>query len=78
MGNPNGSFIWYELMTPDAAAAKRAALLKSRAALHAEEAGRRYDDLSAQLETGVSGSLDQAFVSAYDEAEARLGRGEAA
>lgn len=62
----------------DAAAAKRAALLKSRAALHAEEAARRYDDLSAQLEDGGSGSLDHAFVSAYDEAEARLGRGEAA
>ena len=62
----------------DAAVAQRNTLLKGRSALQVEEVRRRYANLSAQLDEGVAGSLDQAFVASYDEAEATLNRGEAA
>ena len=62
----------------DAAVAGRSALLKSRSALQAEEAARRFENLSAQLDGGPADSLDKAFVAAYDEAEAKLKRGDAA
>lgn len=57
-----------------AATASRSSLLKSRATLQIEETAARHSDLMRQLEQGESGSLEQAFVSAYDaaEAEARL------
>ena len=52
----------------DAAAAGRASLLKSRGALRAEEAEAQYADLMRQLD-GEPGSLDDAFVQAYAQAE---------
>lgn len=61
----------------DAAIADRVSLLKSRGALQAEEVARRHADLSAQIDAGTPGSLDQAFVSAYDRTEAALNRGDA-
>lgn len=61
----------------DAAIADKASLLKSRAGLQIEEVARRHADLSAQIEAGDAGSLDHAFVTAYDRTEAALNRGEA-
>ncbi len=61
----------------DAAIADRTSLLKSRTALQAEEMARRHTDLLSQIDGGTAGSLDQAFVSAYDRTEATLNRGEA-
>lgn len=57
------------------AVAARNTPLKSRKALQAEEVEARYADLSRQLREGVAGSLDRAFVAAYDEAESQLNSG---
>lgn len=62
----------------DSAVAPRASLLKSRAALQAEESASRHAALSAEIGRGEPGALDQAFVKAYDQAEAALNRGDAA
>lgn len=56
----------------DAAASPRASLLKSRAALIVEDVATRHGDLSQQLDQGEGGSLDRAFVSAYDRADAAV------
>lgn len=53
----------------DAAVAERASLLKSRAALQAQEVADRHADLRRQLDEGTEGSLDRAFVAAYDAAD---------
>ena len=58
----------------DAAMADRSSLLKSRAALQMAEVGERHADLKRQLEQGIEGSLDRAFVSAYDVTDATLQR----
>ena len=58
----------------DAAGEKRGGLLKSRAAAQMEEAGARHGDLKSQVDDGADGSLDRAFVAAYDATEARLRR----
>lgn len=58
----------------DAQVGPRAHLLKSRAVLQLEEVDRRHAELSAQLE-GSAGSLDRAFVAAYDDADAHLNQG---
>ena len=47
----------------------RASLLKSRAAVQMEEVATRHADLVEQLDGHVAGSLDRAFVKAYDAAE---------
>lgn len=47
----------------------RATLLKSRAAAQMEEVAARHADLLEQLDGHVAGSLDRAFVKAYDAAE---------
>ncbi|KQT34721.1 hypothetical protein ASG29_00715 [Sphingomonas sp. Leaf412] len=52
----------------DTAAAKRGALLKSRAAAQMEEVAARHADLDRQLTEQRPGSLDHAFVAAYDAA----------
>jgi len=62
----------------DAAIAQRASLLKSKASLAIEEMTSRHADLTREIDQGVAGELDQAFVNAYDEAEAALNRGESA
>jgi predicted component of type VI protein secretion system len=55
----------------DAAVGDRAGLLKSRAACQAEEVAQRHADLLRQLAEGDGGSLERAFVAAYDAAEAQ-------
>lgn len=70
-----------ESFSPDsiqAAVSRRSALLKSRAALHAEEVERRHAELSNEIDGAGPGSLDQAFVAAYEQAEAQLDRSEPA
>jgi type VI secretion system FHA domain protein len=54
-----------------AAAATRGGLLKSRTAAQAEEAAARHADLARQIDSGESGSLERAFVTAYDRADAQ-------
>ncbi|WP_260597117.1 type VI secretion system-associated FHA domain protein [Sphingomonas endolithica] len=57
-----------------AAAEARGGLLKSRTGLQVEEVAQRHADLAAQLDhsgAGAGGSLDQAFVAAYDSAESQ-------
>jgi predicted component of type VI protein secretion system len=58
----------------NAAVPERAALLKSRAALQMAVVAERHADLSVQLDGEVAGSLDQAFVTAYDNAERSVAR----
>ncbi|HEU0043933.1 type VI secretion system-associated FHA domain protein [Sphingomonas sp.] len=67
----------FEPSSVDEGAAKRGALLKSRAAAQVEEVAARHADLIAQLEDGASGSLERAFVTAYDAAEAQVLSGNA-
>lgn len=62
----------------DEAVAPRASLLKSRGALRAEEVGLRHADLRGQIDGGAGGSLERAFVAAYDAAEAQADAGTAA
>ncbi|WP_375391923.1 type VI secretion system-associated FHA domain protein [uncultured Sphingomonas sp.] len=52
----------------DKAAEGRGSLLKGRAAVQMEEVARRHADLVQQLADGTAGSLDRAFVAAYDAA----------
>lgn len=56
----------------DSAAAERSSLLKSRAALQAQEVAVRHADLKRQLNDGTEGSLDGAFVAAYDAVDRTL------
>ncbi|WBH15039.1 type VI secretion system-associated FHA domain protein [Sphingomonas radiodurans] len=56
----------------DDAAAPRASLLKGRASVLVEEVAVRHGDLSQQLDKGECGSLDRAFVAAYDRADAAV------
>ena len=60
----------------DAAVAPRVSLLKNRATLQAEEVASRHGDLARQLEDGDGGSLEKAFVTAYDAAERQADAGE--
>lgn len=55
------------------ATASRTALLKGRSALQIDEVAARYADLTKQLTEGEAGSLDRAFVAAYDAAETQYG-----
>ncbi|VVT24544.1 conserved hypothetical protein [Sphingomonas sp. EC-HK361] len=52
-------------------AAGKGGLLQNRAARQVQAAATRHADLTRQLSEGTSGSLDQAFVKAYDAAEQR-------
>lgn len=52
----------------DAATAGKASLLKPRASVQMQAVAERHADLTAQVENGLSGSLDRAFVKAYDTA----------
>jgi len=60
----------------DTAVEPRVSLLKSRGALMAEEVTTRHADLARQLEDGEGGSLEKAFVVAYDAAEAQADAGD--
>lgn len=57
-----------------AAAEKRATLLRGRAAAGNDEAGERHADLMRQVEGGERGSLDHAFIAAYERADAAAAR----
>lgn len=60
----------------DAAVGNRAGLLKSRAACQVEEVAARHADLAHQLDEGGGGSLERAFVIAYDRTEAHTAKDE--
>lgn len=60
--------------TLDSAAAKRSSFLKGRAAAQGEEVAARHADLDKQLSEGAQGSLDAAFVAAYDAADGKIRR----
>ena len=53
----------------DVAIAGKTSLLKSRAALQWDEVTNRHADLAQQLSDAASGSLERAFITAYDEAD---------
>lgn len=53
----------------DAEAAGRANLLKGKAVCQTEEVAKRHADLARQLDEADGGSLEQAFVAAYDAVE---------
>lgn len=57
----------------DAAIGKRGSLLTSRATLQSGELAARHDDLTRQLRDGEGGSLERAFVAAYDASEGQTG-----
>lgn len=48
---------------------EKGSFLKGRAARQMEEVVRRHEDLAAQLDEGLRGSLDTAFVQSYDSAD---------
>ena len=52
---------------------RRTKLLRSRAHAMLEEVGERHEALNREIDEGVPGVLDRAFVVAYDEAEAEAG-----
>jgi predicted component of type VI protein secretion system len=58
----------------EAATGARGSLLKSRAAMQVAEMAERHADLLRQLDEDEPGSLDRAFVQAYDAAERTAGR----
>jgi len=58
----------------DAAIAGRGSLLRSKAVLQSLEVADRHADLRRQLDQAEGGSLDDAFVKGYDDAEARADR----
>lgn len=53
----------------DAATAGKASMLRPRASVQMHEVAERHADLVAQVEGAIPGSLDRAFVKAYDAAE---------
>jgi predicted component of type VI protein secretion system len=55
--------------------ADRGSFLKSRAAFRIEEVAARHADLLRQLDEGEGGSLERAFVTAYDAAEIQADAG---
>ena len=60
----------------DRAVGSRAGLLKSRAACQLEDVAARHADLAHQLDASEGGSLERAFVIAYDRTEAQAIRGD--
>lgn len=54
----------------DRAVPEKGSFLKNRASAQMDEVKRRYQDLVGQLDEGEQGSLDGAFVNAYDAADA--------
>jgi predicted component of type VI protein secretion system len=66
----------FEPATIDAAIAGRSSLLRGRASLQWQEACDRQADLLRQLEKAEDGSLNHAFVAAYDAADSAIARGE--
>ena len=61
----------------DHAIGERTSLLRSRAALQWQEVEARHGELRRQMDEGTGGSLDQAFVAGYDEAERKAALAEA-
>lgn len=60
----------FEPKAVEGGAEARGSFLKSRAAVLVEEVAARHADLSQQLDRSEGGSLDRAFVAAYDRADA--------
>ena len=58
----------------DTAIADRVTMLKSRAGLQMAEVAERHADLTRQIAEATPGSLDRAFVTAYDAAESAMAR----
>lgn len=54
------------------AVSARMKLLKSRSTAMMEEVRERHTELRKEIDEGIPGVLDQAFVAAYDEAEAQV------
>lgn len=61
----------------ESAAPEKGSFLKHRSIGQMDEVRRRHDDLRAQLDEGLQGSLDSAFVRAYDAAEGDVREGTA-
>lgn len=73
-GSLRAAIATFDPKTLDDASGARASLLKSRVAVQAEEVAVRHADLLEQLDKGTGGSLDRAFVVAYDRADAAAAR----
>ncbi len=61
----------------DDAVADRASLFHRRTALQWQEVEARYQELHRELDEGISGSLDRAFVGGYEMTERRTGEASA-
>ncbi len=59
---------FFDPVAIDREASKRPGLWQSRASLSLAEVARRYDDLRRQIDDGIDGTLNAAFVRAYDGA----------
>jgi predicted component of type VI protein secretion system len=73
-GSLRAAIATFDPKTLDEAAAPRTSLLKSRAAVIVEDVVACHRDLSQQLDKGEGGSLDRAFVAAYDLSDAAVAR----
>lgn len=76
-GSLRAAISTFDPVQVEAAVSARASLLKSRATLQADEIAGRHADLTHQLDSGEGGTLERAFVNAYDAAEAQAGAGTA-
>lgn len=65
----------FDPATIDAAINPKASFMKSRATLTSDEIAARHRELLRQLDEGEGGSLERAFVSAYDAAERQADKG---
>lgn len=70
-GSLRAAIATFDPVALDKAVGNRASLLKGRSAIQAEEVAVRHADLNRQLDDGDGGSLERAFVTAYDAAENR-------
>ena len=71
-GSLRAAIAAFDPVALDTAVASRVTLLKSRGALQAEEVAQRHADLARQLDEGAGGSLERAFVAAYESADTRV------
>lgn len=68
-GSLRAAIAAFEPAALDAATEKKTTLLRGRATVMAEEIAARHDDLIRQLDGGAGGSLDRAFMKAYEDAD---------
>lgn len=74
-GSLRAAIATFDPVQVEAAVSARASLLKSRSVIQADEIAARHADLARQLDGSESGTLERAFVSAYDAAEAQTASG---